>query len=133
MVLPRFVQAALANEPITIYGDGSQSRVFCHVQDAIKAILTLAATDSTIGDVFNVGGVGETAIKELAEQIIKQTNSTSAITYTPYSDAYPAGFEDMQRRVPDITKIKKMINWEPANTLANIIDDVAESFRNATK
>jgi UDP-glucose 4-epimerase len=129
MVLPRFVQAALANEPITIYGDGSQSRVFCHVQDAIKAILTLAATDSTIGDVFNVGGVGETTIKELAEQIIKQTNSTSAITYTPYSDAYPAGFEDMQRRVPDITKIKKTINWAPANTLANIIDDVAQSMR----
>ena len=129
MVLPRFVQAALANEPITIYGDGSQSRVFCHVQDAIKAILTLAATYSTIGDVFNVGGVGETTIKELAEQIIKQTNSTSTLTYTPYYDAYPAGFEDMQRRVPDITKIKKTINWAPANTLASIIDDVAQSMR----
>jgi UDP-glucose 4-epimerase len=99
------------------------------VQDAIKAILTLAATDSTIGDVFNVGGVGETTIKELAEQIIKQTNSTSEITYTPYSDAYPAGFEDMQRRVPDITKIKKTINWTPANSLTNIIDDVAQSMR----
>jgi UDP-glucose 4-epimerase len=129
MVLPRFVQAALANQPITIYGDGSQSRVFCHVQDAVKAILTLAATDSTIGDVFNVGGVGETTVKELAEKIIKQTNSTSTLTFTKYEDAYPAGFEDMQRRVPDITKIKKTINWAPANTLDSIIDDVASSMR----
>jgi UDP-glucose 4-epimerase len=129
MVLPRFVQAALANQPITIYGDGSQSRVFCHVQDAVKAILTLAATDSTIGDVFNVGGVGETTVKELAEKIIKKTNSSSTITYTKYEDAYPAGFEDMQRRVPDITKIKKTINWAPANTLDSIIDDVATSMR----
>jgi UDP-glucose 4-epimerase len=126
---PRFVQAALANQPITIYGDGSQSRVFCHVHDAVKAILTLAATDTTIGDVFNIGGIGETTVKELAEKIIKQTNSTSTITYTPYEDAYPAGFEDMQRRVPDITKIKKTINWSPANTLDSIIDDVASSMR----
>ena len=129
MVLPRFVQAALNNEPITIYGDGSQSRVFCHVQDAVKAILTLASTDSTIGDVFNVGGVGETTMKELAEKIISRTNSTSTITYTPYIDAYPAGFEDMQRRVPDITKIKNSINWSPANTLDSIIDDVASHMR----
>jgi UDP-glucose 4-epimerase len=129
MVLPRFVQAALANEPITIYGDGSQSRVFCHVHDAVKAILALAATDSTIGDVFNVGGVGETTMKELAEKIITRTNSTSTITYTPYIDAYPAGFEDMQRRVPDITKIKNTINWSPANTLDSIIDDVASHMR----
>jgi len=127
MVLPRFVQAALNNEPITIYGDGSQSRVFCHVQDAVKAILTLAATDSTIGDVFNVGGVGEITIKELAEKIIARTGSTSAITYTPYIDAYPAGFEDMQRRVPDISKIKNIIGWSPANSLDSIIDDVARS------
>jgi len=129
MVLPRFVQAALNNEPITIYGDGSQSRVFCHVHDAVKGILTLAATDSTIGDVFNVGGVGETTMKELAEKIISRTNSSSTITYTPYIDAYPAGFEDMQRRVPDITKIKNTINWSPANTLDSIIDDVASHMR----
>jgi UDP-glucose 4-epimerase len=103
------------------------------VHDAIKAILTLAATDSTIGDVFNVGGVGETTVKQLAEQIIAQTHSTSDITYTPYADAYPAGFEDMQRRVPDITKIKKAISWQPEHTLATIIDDVAQSFSNATK
>ena len=125
MVLPRFVQSALKNEPISIYGDGTQSRVFCHVQDAVKAILTLAATDSAIGQVYNIGGTGETTIKQLAEKIIERTRSTSSITYTPYDQAYPAGFEDMQRRVPDITKIKNAIGWEPINTLDAIIDDVA--------
>jgi UDP-glucose 4-epimerase len=125
MVLPRFVQSALKNEPITIYGDGTQSRVFCHVQDAVKAILTLAATDSAIGEVYNVGGVGETTIKQLADKIIERTKSTSTITFTPYDDAYPAGYEDMQRRVPDTTKIKNSIGWSPANTLDSIIDDVA--------
>jgi UDP-glucose 4-epimerase len=125
MVVPRFIQSALKNEPITIYGDGTQSRVFCHVQDAVKAILTLAATDSAIGEVYNIGGVGETTIKGLAEKIIERTKSTSAITFTAYEDAYPAGYEDMQRRVPDTTKIKNSIGWVPANTLDNIIDDVA--------
>jgi UDP-glucose 4-epimerase len=105
MVLPRFVQSALKNEPITIYGDGTQSRVFCHVSDAVRAILTIAKTDSTIGEVYNIGGVGETTIKQLADKIIERTKSTSTITFTAYDDAYPAGYEDMQRRVPDITKI----------------------------
>ena len=129
MVIPRFIQSAIKNEPITIYGDGTQSRVFCHVQDAVKAILTLAAPDSAIGEVYNVGGVGETSIKELADKIIERTKSTSTITYTPYDDAYPAGYEDMQRRVPDITKIKAGIGWAPANTLENIIDDVATEMK----
>jgi UDP-glucose 4-epimerase len=124
MVVPRFIQSAIKNEPITIYGDGTQSRVFCHVKDAVKAILTLAATDSAIGEVYNIGGVGETTIKQLAEKIIERTKSSSAITFTPYDDAYPAGYEDMQRRVPDTTKIKNSIAWSPANTLDNIIDDV---------
>jgi UDP-glucose 4-epimerase len=129
MVLPRFVQSALKNEPISIYGDGTQSRVFCHVQDAVKAILTLAATDSAIGQVYNIGGTGETTIKQLAEKIIERTNSSSSITYTPYDQAYPAGFEDMQRRVPDITKIKNEIGWEPKNTLDAIIDDVVTEMK----
>jgi UDP-glucose 4-epimerase len=128
MVLPRFVQAAKANQPITIYGDGSQSRVFCHVLDAVTAILKAAQDDSTIGEVFNVGGTGETTIKQLAEKIIERTNSKSEITYTAYSDAYSAGFEDMQRRVPDISKIKFALNWAPSKTLNNIIDDVAVTF-----
>ena len=125
MVVPRFVQAALKNEPITIYGDGTQSRVFCHVADAVQAITTIATTDSTIGDVYNVGGTGEVTIKQLAEQVIAATGSTSAITYTPYSDAYPAGFEDIQRRVPDISKIKSSIGWAPTRDLTQIITDIA--------
>jgi UDP-glucose 4-epimerase len=125
MVVPRFVHAAIQNEPITIYGDGTQSRVFCHVADAVKAIATMAATDSTVGDVYNVGGTGEVTIKQLAEQVLAITGSKSAITYTPYSDAYPAGFEDIQRRVPDISKIKSTINWAPTKDLQQIISDIA--------
>ncbi len=129
MVVPRFIQSAIKNEPITIYDDGSQSRVFCHVEDAILAVLKLAETDSTSGDYFNVGGAGETTIKELAEKVIQRTKSTSSINYIPYSEAYPAGFEDMQRRVPDISKIKNVIGWQPTHTLDSIIDSVAASFR----
>jgi UDP-glucose 4-epimerase len=125
MVVPRFVQAALKNEPITIYGDGTQSRVFCHVADAVQAIAIIASTDMTIGDVFNVGGVGEVTIKQLAEQVIAVTGSSSTTTYTPYSAAYPAGFEDIQRRVPDISKIKAAINWAPGKDLNQIISDIA--------
>ena len=132
MVVPRFIQSAINNEPITIYGDGTQSRVFCHVQDAVKAILTIAKTDSTIGQVYNIGGVGETTIKQLADKIIERTKSTSTISYTPYEDAYPSTFEDMQRRVPDITKIKTSIGWAPVNTLDNIIDDVAIEMKSRT-
>ena len=125
MVLPRFVQAALKNEPLTIYGDGNQSRVFCHVDDAVQAIATIAKTQSTIGDVYNVGGTEEVTIKELADKVVKLTGSTSEITYTPYSQAYPAGFEDIQRRVPDISKIKTAIGWSPMRELDQIISDIA--------
>jgi UDP-glucose 4-epimerase len=128
MVVPRFIQAALKNEDIVIYDDGSQSRVFCHVEDAVKAVLTIVDTDSTIGDYFNVGGVGEVTIKQLAEKTIERTNSSSKIRFIPYTEAYPAGFEDMQRRVPEIAKIKKTIGWAPIHTLDSIIDSVAESF-----
>jgi UDP-glucose 4-epimerase len=125
MVVPRFVQAALKNEPLTIYGDGTQSRVFCHVGDAVQAIVTMAANDATIGDVYNVGGTGEVTIKQLAEEVLKITGSKSEITYTPYSDAYPAGFEDIQRRVPDISKVKSAIGWAPTKDLNQIISDIA--------
>ena len=125
MVVPRFVQAALKNEPMTIYGDGTQSRVFCHVADAVTAIVTMAAKDVTIGDVYNVGGTGEVSIKQLADQVLKVTGSKSIITYTPYSDAYPAGFEDIQRRVPDISKVKSAIGWVPTKDLNQIISDIA--------
>jgi UDP-glucose 4-epimerase len=128
MVVPRFIQSALRNEDITIYDNGSQSRVFCHVEDAVKAVITLSETDATIGDYFNVGGVGETTIKELASKVVERTKSNSTIKFIPYSDAYAEGFEDMQRRVPDITKIKKAIDWQPTHTLDSIIDSVAASF-----
>jgi len=129
MVVPRFIQAALNNEDIVIYDDGSQSRVFCHVEDAVRAVITLSETDSTIFDYFNVGGVGETSVKELATKIIERTNSKSTLKHIPYTEAYPAGFEDMQRRVPDITKIKKTINWQPTHTLDSIIDSVSASLK----
>jgi len=131
MVVPRFVKAALNNEPINIYGDGTQSRVFCHVQDAIEALLALVGTDTTINEVYNVGGVGEISIKKLAETIINQTNSKSTIEYIPYEQAYAAGFEDMQRRVPDINKIKQELNWSPQRDLTQIISDVAQHLTNS--
>lgn len=129
MVVPRFIQSALKNEEIIIYDDGSQSRVFCHVEDAVRAVITLSETDSTIGDYFNVGGVGETTIKELATKVIERTKSTSTTRFIPYTDAYPVGFEDMQRRVPDISKIKRVIGWEPRHSLDSIIDSVASSLK----
>ncbi len=130
MVVPRFVESAFRNQPISVYGDGTQSRVFCHVSDAVRAILTLAQTESTFGDVFNVGGIGEISINDLAKKVIALTGSSSAISYTPYSEAYPAGFEDMQRRVPDISKVNKAIGWTPSKDLNQIIRDVADSFNN---
>jgi UDP-glucose 4-epimerase len=131
MVVPRFVKAALNNEPINIHGNGTQSRVFCHVQDAIEALLALINTDKTINEVYNVGGTGEITIKQLAETIIKQTNSNSKIEYIPYEKAYAPGFEDMQRRVPDISKIKQELNWAPKRDLSQIITDVAAHSANS--
>ena len=129
MVVPRFVSAALEGKPIEIFGDGTQSRVFCHVADAVNAILALIPDSKTIGEVYNIGGVGEVSIKELAERVIARTNSKSTITYTPYESAYPAGYEDMQRRVPDTTKIRGAISWSPAYSLEAIIDSVAQYFK----
>jgi UDP-glucose 4-epimerase len=130
MVVPRFIQSALKNEDIIIYDDGSQSRVFCHVEDAIRAVLLIADTDSTIGDYFNVGGKGEVTIKELAEKIISKTKSQSKVRFIPYAEAYPSGFEDMQRRVPDISKIKNTIGWEPMHTLDSIVESMSVSCKN---
>jgi len=129
MVLPRFVKQALNNEDITIYDDGSQSRVFCHVEDAVRAVLTLIKDDSTIGEYYNVGGVGETTIKELAERVIARTGSQSKLVSIPFDQAYGPGFEDMQRRVPDISKIKAAIGWAPTHSLDSIIDSVAEFLK----
>ena len=131
MVVPRFVRSALKNEPISIYGDGTQSRVFCHVHDAIEALLTLVGTDKTVNEVYNVGGTGEITIKELADSVIKETKSQSSIEFIPYEKAYAPGFEDMQRRVPDISKIKQELNWAPKKNLSQIIADVATHITNS--
>ena len=124
MVVPRFVQNALTEQPLNIYGDGKQTRVFCHVSDVIDALLKITKTDNSIGEVYNLGGVGEISINELAQKVIQITNSISKIEYTPYDKAYPFGFEDMLRRVPDITKLKRVINWEPKKNLDHIIVDI---------
>ena len=129
MVIPRFVRAAIENKPLKIFGDGSQSRVFCHIADSVKAILALSVNDKTIGEVFNIGGKGEISILELATLIIQQTNSKSAITFTDYDEAYATGFEEMARRVPDISKLTNYTGWEPKLGLSTIIKDVTKSFR----
>jgi UDP-glucose 4-epimerase len=131
MVVPRFVRSALKNEPINVYGDGTQSRVFCHVHDAIEALLALIGTEKTINEVYNVGGTGEVTINELADHVIKETKSSSSIEYIAYEKAYAPGFEDMQRRVPDISKIKQDLNWAPKKNLSQIISDVAAHIANA--
>ena len=130
MVLPRFVKQALNNEDITIYDDGSQSRVFCHVEDAVRAVIALTKDDSTIGEYYNVGGVGETTIKELALKVIERTGSHSKLVSIPFNQAYGPGFEDMQRRVPDISKVKAKLGWSPSHSLDSIIDSVAEHLKN---
>ena len=129
MVIPRFVRSAIENKPLKIFGDGSQTRVFCHVGDSVKAILSLSINDKTVGEVFNIGGEGEISILDLAKYIIKQTNSKSQITFTNYEDAYSVGFEEMARRVPDISKLTKFTGWEPRLDLETIIEDVSNSFR----
>ena len=129
MVLPKLVQSALNNEPLTVFGDGKQTRVFCHVSDAVRGLLALADSQKSIGDVFNLGGVGEISIKDLAVKVIKATGSKSEIKLLDYQKAYPAGFEDMARRVPDITKIKSVIGWQPEHDIDSIIVDVITYFR----
>ena len=128
MVIPRFVRAAIEDKPLKIFGDGSQTRVFCHVNDSVKAILEIATNNKTIGEVFNIGGRGEISILDLAKLIIKQTNSKSEITFTDYEHAYAVGFEDMARRVPDISKITQFTDWEPKLGLNKIIEDISKSY-----
>ena len=129
MVVPRFVSAALSNEPIHVYGSGDQIRCFCHVSDAIRALLLVIDSDKAIGQVFNVGNNQQITIMNLAKKVIEITGSKSEITKIPYSEAYPVGFEDMQRRVPDISKIKNVLGWSPEIGLDQIIRDIADFHR----
>ncbi len=128
MVLPRFVESALRNKPINVFGDGNQTRVFCHVLDAVNAILRLISSEKAIGEVFNIGGREEISIKNLALKVIDITKSESKVVFSPYSDSYEPGFEDMLRRVPDLSKIKSFIDWDPSYKLDQIIQDVANSI-----
>ena len=129
MVLPRFVAAAMKNEPLLVYGDGSQSRVFCHVLDAINGVLKIFFDDKALGHAFNIGGEEEISIKELAMRVISVTNSSSSIECLPYSKAYPEGFEETMRRVPDTAKLRKMSGWKPEYSLDGIISDIEKYLR----
>ncbi len=129
MVIPRFVSMALKNEPITIYGNGEQTRCFGHVYDVVDAVISVAFSDKTIGKVINIGNNFEISINDLAKKIIEETGSKSEIKYVPYSEAYGDGFEDMERRVPNIDLIKSLTGWQPKRDLTQIIKDVAEDLR----
>jgi UDP-glucose 4-epimerase len=129
MVIPNFVRQALTNKPITIYGNGKQRRAFGYVGDVVGALMALMDSEKTHGEVFNVGNEIEISIKDLAKLIKKMTCSRSELVYVPYDKAYEAGFEDMQRRVPDLTKIKKCIGYRPRTQLAEILQRVIEFER----
>lgn len=126
MVVPRLISQALKDEPLSVYGDGQQSRCFCHVADVVDALLRIVDEPSAEGDVFNIGSTEEITILELAERIIGRVESSSRIEKVPYEQAYERGFEDMRRRVPDISKIRSLIDWNPSRDLDQIIDDVTE-------
>jgi len=128
MVVPRFVSAALKNEPLSVYGSGDQIRCFCHVSDAVRGLLLVMDSDKAVGEVFNVGNNQQISIMELAKQVIEITGSKSTIEKITYEKAYPEGFEDMQRRVPDISKIKKVLGWSPEINLDQIIKDIAAFY-----
>jgi UDP-glucose 4-epimerase len=129
MVLPRFVSAALSNQPITVYGDGTQSRTFSAVSDVVMALNGLLKTKSTIGEVFNVGGNQQITILDLAKKVIKMTNSNSQIEFKPYSDVYGSDFEEPNSRIPDISKIKGAINWSPQEGLDEIITELSDHMK----
>jgi UDP-glucose 4-epimerase len=125
MVVPRFVSAALKNEPLSVYGSGDQIRCFCHVADAVRGLLLVMDSEQAVGQVFNIGNSEQISIMALAQKVIAVTGSKSKIEKIAYEQAYPQGFEDMQRRVPDISKIDKILGWQPQINLEQIIKDIA--------
>jgi UDP-glucose 4-epimerase len=129
MVLPTFVRQALAGQPITVFGDGTQSRSFTYVGDVVEALIRLAGDKRAIGEVFNIGNMGEVTIADLAARVKAMTGSGSPIHYIPYDQAYEAGFEDMPRRVPDISKIREFVRYEPKVALDDMIRSVIEHMR----
>jgi UDP-glucose 4-epimerase len=128
MVIPKFFEAAKKNQDLLIHGDGSQRRVFCHVQDAVDGILSLWNTDKGMGEAFNVGGIEEITINELAKKVISICDSSSNLTYIPYEELRKSGFEDMARRIPNTEKLQKLTNWKPTKTLDQILKDFFRSW-----
>ena len=131
MVLPRFVSAAISGEAINVYGDGKQSRSFCHIDDVIEALLLVIDSPKAIGQVYNVGNNVEISIAELAKKVIEVTKSSSIIEFKSYAEAYGPGFEDLERRVPDISKIKADLGWTPKRDLTKVIEDIALNLKNS--
>ena len=129
MVIPSLVGQALSGRPITVYGDGNQQRCFCHVSDVVRALADLMQRDDVYGEVFNIGSQQEVRIMELAELVKQATGSSSEIELVPYDEAYEEGFEDMQRRIPDTTRIKDRIGWEPKKSMHEILADVVAEHR----
>jgi UDP-glucose 4-epimerase len=129
MVIPNFVTQALADRPLTVYGDGTQRRCFCHVADVVRALADLMRREDVYGEVFNIGSDSEIEIRQLAERVVDMTGSPSEITLVPYDVAYEEGFEDMQRRIPDTTKIYERIGWRPTRSLDEIVADVIDEHR----
>jgi UDP-glucose 4-epimerase len=129
MVLPRFVSAALKGEVLEVHGDGLQTRTFCHVLDSIDAVVRLFLSSEAIGEAFNIGGEGEISIKDLAQKVIDITGSKSEIKYISYQSAYPQGFDEMMRRVPDTSKLRSYTGWSPKRNLDEIINDIQLSLK----
>ncbi len=129
MVVPRFVKQAIAGRPLTVFGDGKQTRCFCHVADVVGALMKLVDTPASVGEVFNIGSTEEVSILQLAETVKRMASSSSEIVYVPYDEAYEEGFEDMPRRVPDTTKVDQLVGFRPTFTLDGIIRSVIEYQR----
>jgi UDP-glucose 4-epimerase len=126
MVLPRFVASALAGEPLRVFGDGRQTRCFCHVADTVRALIGLMDCDEAVGRILNIGSQESVSILELAEEVLRLTRSKSDVALVPYEEAYGPGFEDMRRRMPDISAISGLIGWQPRYGLAEIVEQVRD-------
>ena len=131
MVVPRFVSAAIKNSPIEVYGDGKQSRAFCHIADVVEALLLVIDSPKTIGEAINIGNNSEINIGDLAKKVVEVTKSSSPIVLKSYEDAYGEGFEELHRRVPDISKAKELLGWSPKRDLTQIIEDIAAFMKNS--
>src|SRR5512143_1550384 len=132
MVIPRLVKQAVADLPLTVYGDGQQTRCFCNVKDTVRAVVELSQEPRAIGEIFNIGSGDEITILELAQRIVLRAHSRSDIKFIPYDQAYEPGFEDMRRRVPSTERIKSVIGWQPAVPLDQTLDEVIAQFRALT-